>query len=160
MAPNCYICKCYDPKKMSLFRIPNRSDEYSERGKVWLQLLNEKKKNINQIRICSLHFLKSISFLITKSSVIFYYIFTGKPSKADDYLDVDWVPNKNLGEYSKNWKSVEYFIRKKNASRVFLQTLIFETVSLLSYNLSQTPSIVCNLRKRILIGLNSQKSNH
>lgn len=50
--------------------------------------------------------------------------FIEKPSKDDDYLDVDWVPNKNLGEYSKNWKKVEYFIRKKNASLVYFQTFI------------------------------------
>lgn len=118
MAPKCYICKHYDPKT-SLFRIPNRNDEYSERGNVWLKLLNAKKENVNQIRICSHHFSKSILLFFHKFSVIRYLIFTEKPSKADDYLDVDWIPNKNLGEYSKNWKSVEYYIRKKNASRVY-----------------------------------------
>ncbi len=59
MAPKCYICKCYDSKNMSLFRIPNRNDEYSDRGKVWLKLLNAKNENVNNIRICSQHFMKS-----------------------------------------------------------------------------------------------------
>lgn len=63
--PKCYICKYYDPKKMSLYRIPNRNDEYSDRGKVWLKLLNAENENINQIRICSNHFVKSISFQFT-----------------------------------------------------------------------------------------------
>lgn len=118
MAPKCYICKFYDSKKMSLFRIPNRNDEYSERGKVWLKLLNAKNEDVDQIRICSQHFLKSILFSFTKLSVVRYYIFTEKPAKADDYLDVDWVPSQNLGEYKKNLKRVEYYIRKKNALRV------------------------------------------
>lgn len=126
MAPKCYICKYYDSKKMSLFRIPNRNDEYSERGNVWIQLLNEKKENINQIRICSLHFVKSIPIPMPchlNGKPKNFPCFSERPSKTDDYLDVDWVPSKNLGEYSKNWKKVEYYIRKKNASRVYFHII-------------------------------------
>ncbi len=60
MGLKCYICNTYDSKTQSLFRIPNRTDEYSERWRLWLKLLNEKQENINKIRICSDHFLKSI----------------------------------------------------------------------------------------------------
>lgn len=62
MAPKCYICNYYVPKNVSLFRIPNRNDEYSERGGLWLKLLNEKPENMHRIRICSTHFLNSNLF--------------------------------------------------------------------------------------------------
>lgn len=60
--PKCYICNYYDPKKMSLFRIPDRNDEYCERSKLWLKLLEEKPENVHKIRICSAHFLNSIYY--------------------------------------------------------------------------------------------------
>lgn len=62
MPPKCYICEWYDPKKMSLFRIPSRNDEYCERASLWLKLINEKHENVHSIRICSNHFLKSNLF--------------------------------------------------------------------------------------------------
>lgn len=145
MPPKCFICKFYDPKRMSLFRIPNRKDEYSERAKVWIKLLNAKKENVDAIRICSIHFLKSIfCLLLFKLAAIQYSIFTEKPSKADDYLDVDWVPNQHLGEYSKNWKKVQYYIRKKNETsqvcfikyQFFMLKVYFAmSASLLNYGL-------------------------
>lgn len=57
--PKCYICNFYDPKRMSLFRIPDRNDEYCQRSGLWLKLLEEKSENVHKIRICSDHFLKS-----------------------------------------------------------------------------------------------------
>lgn len=59
MAPKCFICGYYDSKKMSLFRIPNRNDEYSDRANVWLKLLDATEENVQKIRICSQHFLNS-----------------------------------------------------------------------------------------------------
>lgn len=65
MSLKCYICKYYDPKKMSLFRIPNRSDEYSDRSSLWLKILGEKKENVHKIRVCSNHFFQSNVMLQT-----------------------------------------------------------------------------------------------
>lgn len=43
---------------------------------------------------------------------IYYCNFTEKPAHSSDHLDLDWIPNKNLGRFSKNWKLVEYHFRK------------------------------------------------
>lgn len=59
MVLKCFICKSYDPKKQSLYRIPNRNEDYSGRWRLWLKILNEKEINLNKIRICSEHFLSS-----------------------------------------------------------------------------------------------------
>lgn len=61
MGRKCYICNSYDSKRQSLYRIPNRTDENAERSRLWLKLLNEKEENIHKIRICSDHFLTSIT---------------------------------------------------------------------------------------------------
>lgn len=68
MGLKCYICNSYDSKKQSLYRIPNRTEEYSERSGMWLKLLNEKKENIHKIRICSNHFLTSINTNTSKNT--------------------------------------------------------------------------------------------
>lgn len=80
MAPKCYICNYYDSKIMSLFRVPNRNDEYSERASMWLKLLDEKKENLHKIRICSEHFLKSINNLHSKVLALsqFYHFISQK----------------------------------------------------------------------------------
>lgn len=44
---------------MSLYRIPDRNDEYCERAGLWLKILDESPQNIHKIRICSEHFVKS-----------------------------------------------------------------------------------------------------
>lgn len=59
MAPNCYICNSNVPKTKSIFRIPDRHDEYCERGNLWLKILDADAGCIDKIRICSEHFLKS-----------------------------------------------------------------------------------------------------
>ena len=57
--PKCYICNFYDPRRMSLYRVPDRNDEYCNRSALWLKLLEEKAENVHKIRVCSKHFLKS-----------------------------------------------------------------------------------------------------
>lgn len=57
MAPSCYICNASRAK--GIFRIPDRHDEYCERGNLWLKILDLKPESIDDIRICSEHFLKS-----------------------------------------------------------------------------------------------------
>lgn len=64
MAPKCYICKICVKRNTSLFRIPERNDEYSDRCALWLKLLDEKPENMHKIRICALHFIKSNSFFL------------------------------------------------------------------------------------------------
>lgn len=59
MAPSCYICQCYVGKPKSIFRIPGRHDEFCERGKLWLKILDAQEESIDEIRVCSEHFLKS-----------------------------------------------------------------------------------------------------
>lgn len=78
MPLKCYICKFYDPKKASLFRIPDRNDEYSDRCGLWLKLLEEKKENMHRIRICADHFLNSILFTLKTYTFIptLHYITT------------------------------------------------------------------------------------
>lgn len=46
-------------KKNSLFRVPDGNDEYSDRSGLWLKLFEEKRENLNRIRICDIHFVKS-----------------------------------------------------------------------------------------------------
>lgn len=70
--PKCYICNFYDPRKMSLFRIPDRNDEYSERSGLWLKLLDEKAENVHKIRICSKHFIQSNLFLTIKTNTFIF----------------------------------------------------------------------------------------
>lgn len=83
MPPKCYICKVYDPKRMKLFRIPDRNDEYNERSGLWLKLLDEKSVNVDRIRICSDHFLNSKVFFYKKfiSTFTFLHIIS-KTSKT------------------------------------------------------------------------------
>lgn len=59
MAPKCYICRSNVPKNRSIFRIPDRNDEFCERSNLWLKILDTEAKNIEEIRICSEHFLES-----------------------------------------------------------------------------------------------------
>lgn len=97
----------------------------------------EKREYQSDQNLFESFFEKYLIFVyLSKLSMIRHSIFTEKPSKADDYLDVDWVPNQNLGGYSKNWKRVEYYIRKKNDSRVYLQLSIFYKECVMSFNLS------------------------
>ncbi len=58
MAPNCYICKSDGAKPKSIFRIPDRHDEFCERANLWLKILDAKAESLDTIRICSDHFLK------------------------------------------------------------------------------------------------------
>lgn len=58
MPLKCYICNYFDPKK-SYYRIPDRNDEYCDRSGLWIKLLDAKRENIDKIRICSEHFVKS-----------------------------------------------------------------------------------------------------
>lgn len=60
MAPKCYICKRKSTKVTSIFRIPDRHDEYCERGNLWVKILDAEEENINEMRVCSEHFLKGI----------------------------------------------------------------------------------------------------
>lgn len=64
MAPKCYICNVFVKKNVSLYRIPDRTDEYSGRCGLWLKLLEERPENMHNIRICSTHFLNSNFFRI------------------------------------------------------------------------------------------------
>lgn len=59
MGLKCYICNSYDSKRQSLFRIPHRNEENSERWRLWLKILEEKEINLNKIRVCSDHFIQS-----------------------------------------------------------------------------------------------------
>lgn len=59
MGLKCYICKSYDSKRQSLFRIPHRNEGNSERWRLWLKILEERELNLDKIRICSDHFLQS-----------------------------------------------------------------------------------------------------
>lgn len=59
MSSNCYICRCKIPKTKSIFRIPDRRDEYCERGNLWLKILEAPEELVDRIRICSEHFLNS-----------------------------------------------------------------------------------------------------
>lgn len=43
----CYICNYYESKQMSLYRVPDRTDEYLERSRLWLKLLEEKAENVH-----------------------------------------------------------------------------------------------------------------
>lgn len=72
MAPKCYICNIYVKKNVSLYRIPARNDEYSDRCGLWLKLLQEKPENMHNIRICSVHFFNSNLFLQFISSTPTY----------------------------------------------------------------------------------------
>lgn len=115
----------------SLFRIPDRDNEYSDRCRLWLKLLGEKKENMHKIRICSDHFLKSnwlVGLMGTHNNItgmapstlncFKLILFTEKPAKKGDCLDIDWIPNKNLGNYSKNQKLVEYYWKTIDPIRI------------------------------------------
>lgn len=39
-------------------------------------------------------------------------MFAEKPAKTADFLDVDWVPNQNLGRFSENKKLIDFNLRK------------------------------------------------
>lgn len=59
MAPICYICDKSVPKTKSIYRIPDRHDEYCDRANLWLKILEADAGSIDNIRICSDHFLQS-----------------------------------------------------------------------------------------------------
>lgn len=89
MPPKCYICGFYDPKRMSLFRIPSRNDDYCERASLWLKLVNEKPENVDSIRFCSIHFLKSN----------FYIFLSLNTHRSNDYIFQFTTSNSNSSNY-------------------------------------------------------------
>lgn len=60
----------------------------------------------------------------------FYFMrfFSENPVKTSDFLDVDWVPNQNLGRFSKNIKLLEYQLRKLKKNKTV--TMITKTKNL------------------------------
>lgn len=96
MAPKCYICNCYVTKNVSLFRIPDRDDEYSERCGLWLKLLNEKSQNMHNIRICGEHFLKSNLFIKIYNSTIYISTIYNNTTKIYIYYKSKIQLNSNV----------------------------------------------------------------
>lgn len=56
-----------------------------------------------------LQYYNKISLSMNKSKP---NIFIEKPAKSGDFMNIDWVPNKNLGQFAKNQKIVDYHFRK------------------------------------------------
>lgn len=53
-------------------------------------------------RFRQLYYHKILQQIITTK-----HFFIEKPAKKEDDLDIDWIPNRNLGRFSKNWKLIE-----------------------------------------------------
>lgn len=47
--------------------------------------------------------------------------FAEKPANKENDLDIDWIPNLNLGRFSKNVKMIEYHLRKRTTTDLMVK---------------------------------------